>query len=177
MNDHGEVKIEYDLDQVNEKISKIIESICTIFSSLPTTHFLEFKKILPSQREKIVKEHSAKLNEFFNSDKNKNKSFLEDYYKTFCPNLILEEVDEIESNLNIMSPTEPFVIDIKSKIYRKVKEQYSELEECVKIFDPLRDLKSGNLDNEVKSLNSNYNSGTPDYSQYMNLKKIFICQK
>jgi hypothetical protein len=41
MNDHGEVKIEYDLDQVNEKISKIIESICTIFSSLPTTHFLE----------------------------------------------------------------------------------------------------------------------------------------
>ena len=173
MNDHGEVKIEYDLDQVNEKISKIIESICTIFSSLPTTHFLEFKKILPSQREKIVKEHSAKLNEFFNSDKNKNKSFLEDYYKTFCPNLILEEVDEIESNLNIMSPTEPFVIDIKSKIYRKVKEQYNELEECVKIFDPLRDLKSGNLENEVKSLNSNRNSGTPDYSQYMKiLKKI-----
>ena len=171
INDHGEIKIEFDLDQVNEKISKIIENICTIFSSLPTTHFLEFKKILPSQREKIVKEHSAKLNEFFNSDKNKNKSFLEDYYKTFCPNLILEEVDEIESNLNVMSPTEPFVIDIKSKIYRKVKEQYNELEECIKIFEPLRDLKSGNLDNEVKSLNSNYNSGTPDYSQYMKLLK------
>ena len=171
INDHGEIKIEYDLDQVNEKISKIIDNICTIFSSLPTTHFLEFKKILPSQREKIVKEHSAKLNEFFNSDKNKNKSFLEDYYKTFCPNLILEEVDEIESNLNVMSPTEPFVIDIKSKIYRKVKEQYNELEECIKIFEPLRDLKSGNLDNEVKLLNSNYNSGTPDYSQYMKLLK------
>ena len=72
-----DIKIEYDLDQVNEKISKIIDNLCTIFSSLPTTHFLEFKKILPSQREKIVKEHSAKLNEFFNSDKNKNKSFLE----------------------------------------------------------------------------------------------------
>ena len=173
INDHGEIKIEYDLDQVYEKISKIIDSICSIFSSLPTTHFLEFKKILPSQREKIVKEHSAKLNEFFNSDKNKNKSFLEDYYKTFCPNLILEEIDEIESNLNIMSPSEPFVIDIKSKIYRKVKEQYSELEECVKIFEPLKDLKSGNLDYEVKSLNTNLSSGTPDYSQYMKiLKKI-----
>ena len=98
MNDHGEIKIEYDLDQVNERISKIIDNICTIFSSLPTTHFLEY------------------------------------YYKTFCPNLILEEVDEIESNLNIMSSTEPFVIDIKSKIYRKVKEQYSELEECIKNF-------------------------------------------
>ena len=173
INDHCDIKIEYDLDQVNEKISKIIDNLCTIFSSLPTTHFLEFKKILPSQREKIVKEHSAKLNEFFNSDKNKNKSFLEEYYKTFCPNLILEEVDEIESNLNIMSPTEPFVIDIKSKIYRKVKEQYNELEECIKIFEPLKDLRSGNLDNDVKSLNSNWNSGTPDYSQYMKiLKKI-----
>ena len=173
MNDHGEIKIEYDLDQVNERISKIIDNICTIFSFLPTTHFLEFKKILPSQREKIVKEHSAKLNEFFNSDKNKNKSFLEYYYKTFCPNLILEEVDEIESHLNIMSSNEPFVIDIKSKIYRKVKEQYSELEECIKIFEPLRDLKSGNLDYEVKMLSNNGNSGTPDYSKYMKiLKKI-----
>ena len=173
INDHGEIKIEYDLDEVNEKISKIIENLCTIFSSLPTTHFLEFKKILPSQREKIVKEHSAKLNEFFNSDKNKNKSFLEDYYKTFCPNLILEETDEIESNLNIMSPTEPFVVDIKSKIYRKVKEQYNELEECIKIFEPLKDLKSGNLDNDVKLLNNKWNLGTPDYSQYMKiLKKI-----
>ena len=130
---------------------------------------------MPSQREKIVKEHSAKLNEFFNSDKNKNKSFLEDYYKTFCPNLILEEVDEIESNLNIMSSTEPFVIDIKSKIYRKIKEQYSELEECINIFEPLKDLKLGNLDAEVKKLNTNWNSGTPDYSQYMKiLKKIRI---
>ena len=173
MNDHGEIKIEYDLDQVNDKISKIIENICSIFSSLPTSHFLEFKKILPSQREQIVKEHSAKLNEFFNSDKNKNKSFLEDYYKTFCPNLILEEVDEIESTLNVISPTEPFVIDIKGKIYRKVKEQYSELEECIQIFEPIKNLKSGNLDMEIKSLNSNWNSGTPDYSQYMKiLKKI-----
>ena len=173
MNDHGEIKIEYDLDQVNDRISKIIDNICSIFSSLPTSHFLEFKKILPSQREQIVKEHSAKLNEFFNSDKNKNKSFLEDYYKTFCPNLILEEVDEIESTLNVMSPTEPFVIDIKSKIYRKVKEQYSELEECISLFEPLKSLKSGNLEVEVKNLNSNWNSGTPDYSQFMKiLKKI-----
>ena len=175
INDLGEIKIEFDLDQINEKIIKIIDDICTTFSSLPTTHFLEFKKILPSQREKIVKEHSTKLNEFFNSDKNQNKSFLEEYYKTFCPNLILEEVEDIESTLNVMSSTEPFVIDIKGKIYRKVKEQFSELEECIKIFEPLKDLKSGNLAYEVKSLNTNLNSGTPDYSQYMKiLKKIRI---
>ena len=72
-----------------------------------------------------------------------------------------------------MSPTEPFVTDIKSKINSKVNEQYNELEEYIKISEPFRDLKSGNLDNKVKSLNSNYNSGTPDYSQYKKfLKKI-----
>jgi len=173
MTDHGEIKIEYDVDNVNEKIIKIIDNICTIFSSLPTTHFLEFKKILPTQREKIVKEHSTKLNEFFNSDKNQNKSFLEEYYKTFCPNLILEEVDDIESNLNVMSPNEPFVTNIKGKIYRKIKEQYSEIEECIQIFEPLKDLRLGNLEFEIKSLRSNWNNGTPDYSQYMKiLKKI-----
>ena len=173
MDDHGEIKIEFDLDQINDKITEVIDTLCTIFSSLPTSHFLEFKKILPSQREKIVKEHSAKLNEFFNSDKNKNKSFLEEYYKTFCPNLILEEKGEVESNLSVISTTEPFVIDIKGKIYRKLKEQYLELEECIKLFEPLNDLKSGALANEVKSLGNNWNLGTPDYSKYMKtLKKI-----
>ena len=173
MNEHGEVKVEFDLGQINDKITKLIDNLCTIFSSLPTSHFLEFKKILPSIREKIVKEHSSKLNEFFNSDKNKNKSFLEEYYKTFCPNLILEEKGEIESTLNVISSTEPFVIDIKSKIYRKLKEQYFELEECIKLFDPLKDLKSGALKEEVKELGSNWTLGTPDYSKYMKtLKKI-----
>jgi hypothetical protein len=72
-----------------------------------------------------------------------------------------------------MSTTEPFVIDIKGKIYRKLKEQYSEIEECVKIYEPLKDLKSGNLDIEVKNLGTNWNLGTPDYSKYMKtLKKI-----
>ena len=173
MNEHGEIKIEFDLDQINDKITEVIDTLCTIFSSLPTSHFLEFKKILPSQREKIVKEHSAKLNEFFNSDKNKNKSFLEEYYKTFCPNLMLEESGEVESNLSVISSTEPFVIDIKGKIYRKLKEQYLELEECVKLFEPLNDLKFGILEQEVKNLSNNWNQGTPDYSKYMKtLKKI-----
>ena len=173
INDHGEIKIENDLDLINDKITKIIDTLCTIFSSLPTTHFLEFKKIRPSQREKIVKEHSAKLNEFFNSDKTKNKSFLEEYYKTFCPSLIVEESGEVESYLNVISSTEPFVIDIKGKIYRKLKEEYLEIEECIKIFEPLNELKSGSLDLEVKNLSENWNLGTPDYSKYMKtLKKI-----
>ena len=169
----GEIKLENDLDLINDKITKVIDTLCTIFSSLPTSHFLEFKKIKPSQREKIVKEHSAKLNEFFNSDKTKNKSFLEEYYKTFCPSLIIEESKEVESFLNVMSSTEPFVIDIKDKIYQKLKEQYFEIEECIKIFEPLNELKSNALKTEVKSLSENWNLGTPDYSKYMKtLKKI-----
>jgi len=169
----GEIKLENDLDLINDKITKVIDTLCTIFSSLPTSHFLEFKKIKPSQREKIVKEHSAKLNEFFNSDKTKNKSFLEEYYKTFCPSLIIEESKEVESFLNVMSSTEPFVIDIKDKIYQKLKEQYFEIEECIKIFEPLNELKSNALETEVKSLSENWNLGTPDYSKYMKtLKKI-----
>ena len=77
--DHVGIKIEYDLDQVNERINKMIENICTIFSSLSTTHFLEFKKTLLSQREKIVKEHSVKLNNFLIVIKIRIKVFLEYY--------------------------------------------------------------------------------------------------
>ena len=62
------VRLEYNFDQVNEKIVHVIDVLCGLFNSICTTHFLEFKKILPSQREKIVKEHSSKLNDYFNAD-------------------------------------------------------------------------------------------------------------
>ena len=85
----------------------------------------------------------------------------------------MEESGEVESYLNVISSTEPFVIDIKGKIYRKLKEEYLEIEECIKIFEPLNELKSGSLDLEVKNLSENWNLGTPDYSKYMKtLKKI-----
>ena len=100
--------------------------------------FLEFKKILPSQREKIVKEHSSKLNDYFNADPNQNKSFLEEYYKNLCPNLIIEEVETehyMKTYLSIIYHNENFLSDIKSKIYRKIKIQYSEIDECLKVFN------------------------------------------
>ena len=169
------IKIEYNFEQVYEKISKIIDSICGIFNQLCTSHFLEFKKILPSQREKVVKEHSTKLNEFFNADPNKNKSFLEEYYKTFCPNLILEEIDSenyIKSYLNVMSTNELFVGDIKSKIYRKIKLQYSEIEECLQLFDPLKELITNNLDDSIKIFVEKRPT-TPDYGSFIKfLRKI-----
>ena len=169
------IKLEYNFEQVYEKIIKVVDNICTLFNPLCTTHFLEFKKILPSQRENIVKEHSTKLNEFFNSDPNKNKSFLEEYYKTFCPNLILEEIESenyIKSYLNVMGSNELFLNDIKSKIYRKIKLQYSEIEECLKIFEPLKELITNNIDDTIKDFVQKV-PPTPDYGNYMKfLKKI-----
>ncbi len=169
------IKLEYNFEQVYEKVIKVVDNICNLFNPLCTTHFLEFKKILPSQRENIVKEHSTKLNEFFNSDPNKNKSFLEEYYKTFCPNLILEEIESenyIKSYLNVMGSNELFVNDIKSKIYRKIKLQYSEIEECLKIFEPLRELITNNIDDTIKDFVQKVPL-TPDYGSYMKyLKKI-----
>ena len=69
------IKLEYNFDQIYEKIMKIVDTISNLFNPLCTSHFLDFKKILPSERENVVKEHSAKLNEFFNADPNTNKRF------------------------------------------------------------------------------------------------------
>ena len=169
------IKLEYNFEQTYEKIIKIVDNICNLFSPLCTSHFLEFKKILPSQRENIVKEHSTKLNEFFNSDPNKNKSFLEEYYRTFCPNLILEEIESenyIKSYMNVMGTNELFLNNIKSKIYRKIKLQYSEIEECLTIFDPLKELITNNVDDTIKEFVKKV-PPTPDYGSYMKyLKKI-----
>jgi hypothetical protein len=154
---------------------KIVDTICNLFNPLCTSHFLDFRKILPSQRENIVKEHSAKINEFFNADPNTNKSFLDEYYKSFCPNLILEEIESetyAKSYLNVMGSSELFKNNIKSKIYRKIKVQYSEIEECLKIFEPLKELITNNIDDSIKEFVKK-TPPTPDYGSYMKyLKKI-----
>ena len=168
-------KLEYNFDQVYEKITKIIDKICNLFNPLCTSHFLDFRKILPSQRENIVKEHSAKLNEFFNADPNTNKSFLDEYYKSFCPNLILEEIESeiyVKSYLNVMGSSELFKNNIKSKIYRKMKVQFNEIEESIKIFDPLKELITNAFDDSIKEFVKK-TPPTPDYGNYMKfLKKI-----
>ena len=169
------IKLEYNFDRVYEKIMKIIDIICNLFNPLCTSHFLDFRKILPSQRENVVKEHSTKLNEFFNADPNTNKSFLDEYYKSFCPNLILEEIESeiyAKSYLNVMGSSESFKNNIKSKIYRKIKVQYSEIEECLKIFEPLKELITNNIDDSIKEFIKKV-PPTPDYGSYMKyLKKI-----
>ena len=169
------IKLEYNFEQVYEKIVKIVDIICNLFNPLCTSHFLDFRKILPSQRENIVKEHSAKLNEFFNADPNTNKSFLDEYYKSFCPNIILEEIENeiyAKSYLNVMGSSELFKNNIKSKIYKKIKIQFNEIEECIKIFEPLKELITNQIDDSIKEFVKKV-PPTPDYGSYMKyLKKI-----
>ena len=171
------VRLEYNFDQVNEKIVHVIDVLCSLFNSICTTHFLDFKKILPSQREKIVKEHSSKINDYFNSEPNQNKSFLEEYYKNVCPNLIIEEVETehyMKTYLSIIYHNESFLSDIKSKIYRKIKVQYSEIDECLKVFDPLKEVITNSFDETIKAFIDIYNQ-TPDYLTYMKyLDKIQV---
>ena len=169
------IKLEYNFEQVYEKIVKIVDIICNLFNPLCTSQFLDFRKILPSQRENIVKEHSAKLNEFFNADPNTNKSFLDEYYKSFCPNIILEEIENeiyAKSYLNVMGSSELFKNNIKSKIYKKIKIQFNEIEECIKIFEPLKELITNQIDDSIKEFVKKV-PPTPDYGSYMKyLKKI-----
>ena len=162
------VKLEYNFDQVYEKIVKVIDVLCNLFNSVCTSHFLEFKKILPSDREKIAKEHSSKLNDYFNSAPNQNKSFLDEYYHNLCPNLIIDEIETenyMKTYLKIVYQNELFLSDIKSRIYRKIKVQFAEIDECLKIFDPLKELITNTFDEHIKTFLDQYNA-IPDYNKY-----------
>ena len=100
---------------------------------------------------------------------------MDEYYKSFCPNLILEEIESeiyTKSYLNVMGSSELFKNNIKSKIYRKIKVQFSEIEECLKIFEPLKELITNSIDDTIKEFVKK-TPPTPDYGSYMKfLKKI-----
>jgi len=52
------MKLEYIYENVVEMFIKMVENPLTIFNTLCTTHYLEFKVIPPSDYEKILKQHS-----------------------------------------------------------------------------------------------------------------------
>jgi len=83
------VKLEYIYEKVVEMFIKMVENPLTIFNTLCTTHYLEFKTIPPSEYEKILRQHNIFINNMFSDIK--LKTFKDDYYKNFCPNIILEE--------------------------------------------------------------------------------------
>ena len=72
----------------------------------------------------------------------------------------------MKSYLNIININETIISDIKSKIYRKMKIQYSEIEECLKVFEPLKELITNSFDENIKTFTDIYNA-MPDYLNYM----------
>ena len=80
----------------------------------------------------------------------------------------------MKTYLSIIYHNENFLSDIKSKIYRKIKIQYSEIDECLKVFDPLKEVITNSFDETIKAFVDIYNA-TPDYLTYMKyLEKIQI---
>jgi len=170
------VKLEYTYEEIYEKLANIIDNMCNLFNTIVTTHFLDFSNILPTEREKIVKEHSSKINNYFNTDPSQNKSFDEDYYKNLCPNLITKEVDNnlyIKSYFKIINKDEYLINDIKSKIYRKIKIIYTEIEESLNIFEPLKDVIKNIFSENLKNFCERKNEQQIDYMSFMkHLDKI-----
>ena len=80
----------------------------------------------------------------------------------------------MKTYLSIIYHNESFLSDIKSKIYRKIKVQYSEIDECLKVFDPLKEVITNSFDETIKAFIDIYNQ-TPDYLTYMKyLDKIQV---
>jgi hypothetical protein len=196
------IKLEYSYDQVSEFFIKLIDITVTIFNNLLTTHHLQFKEIPPTEYEKIQKEHWVRLNDLFTDKmedgKPKPKDFSDDYFSNLCPNLILEEVKS-KSNLNSSSsdnftkinsiktflrvgfPNDDNIINLKNKIIKHLKNHFIDMEESMKIFDPLKELYSNHLSDNIYSfletVNQNLSIGV-DYNKYLQFgEKIRQLQK
>ena len=167
------VNIEYTFEEVYNKITHVIDCLCNVFNDLCIVNDLDFRTTLPSEREQIVKEHSSRVNEYFNMTPNQNKSFQEEYYSNICPNIIIDN-DVNRSNsymktyIHVMNTNDHLVNDIKSKIYNKLKIHYNELNDSLNVFTPLNEVISNSLDEQIRSFTSTLTSLTavPDYSRY-----------
>ena len=97
-----------------------------------------------------------------------------------CPNLILDEIETenyMKTYLKIVYPNELFLSDIKSRIYRKIKVQFAEIDECLKIYEPLKEVITNTFDENLKSFLDVY-SAIPDYNRYTYfIEKIRLYEK
>jgi hypothetical protein len=170
------VSLEYAHDEILEKILSLVDRCITMFNSLYCTHFLDFKLNSLTELEKIQKTHWFRLNEIFLNTK--ILSFPDDYFANVCPNIIVEPVqneNNIQTMLRIGDKNEQLFMDIKSKIARHVTAHYFEIEECMKLFDPLKELINNQL---LEFINTFLASGYGDYNRYtMFLEKVRTYQK
>lgn len=196
------IKLEYSYDQVSDFFIKLIDNTVTIFNNLLTAHHLQFKETPPSEYEKIQKEHWVRLNDIFTDKmedgKPKPKVFSDDYFSNLCPNLILEEIKS-KSNLNSSSnenytkinsiktylrvgfPNDDNIINLKNKIIKHIKNHFIDMEESMKVFEPLKELYSNLLSDHIYSfletINQNLSVGV-DYNKFLQFaEKIRQYQK
>ena len=174
---YNAVNVEYTFEEVYNKITHVIDCLCNVFNDIYVVHDLDVRTTPPSERERIVKEHSSRVNEYFNMTPNQNKSFQEEYYSNICPNIIIDnDVDSsnsfMKTFIHVMNTTDHLVNDIKSKIYNKLKTHYNELNDSINVFTPLNDVISNSLDEQIRSFISTSTSTltsltvVPDYSRY-----------
>jgi hypothetical protein len=170
------VRLEYSHDEVLERILSLFDQCITMFNNLYTTHFLDFKLNSLTELEKIQKTHWFRLNEIFLNTK--ILSFPDDYFANVCPNIIVEPVlaeNNIQTTLRIGEKNEQLFMDIKSKIARHINAHYFEIEECLKLFEPLKELINNQL---LEFINAFLALGYGDNNRYTNfLDKIKTHQR
>jgi hypothetical protein len=160
------IRLEYTYDQVVDFFLKLVDQTISSFNNICTTHHMEFIDLPPTEIEKIQKQHWMKLNEIFSD--NKVLTFSEDYFTNLCPNIIMEESklqSYMKSYLRIAFANEDIFVGIKNKIGKHVKFHYVEMEESLKIFEPLRDLISNNLLDDINNF-IEIESKVIDYNKY-----------
>lgn len=154
------------IDKITEMFIKLIDNALTLFSTTCTSHLLEFKEIPPSEYEKIQKRHWNKLNQIFFDIK--VKTFVEDYFKNFCPNLIVEEITNqnyLKTYLNVTRKDEEYYLNLKNKLSKTLKLQLFEIEESLLVFEPVKDLYQNTLQEMVQGFILSIGN-VPDYNKF-----------
>jgi hypothetical protein len=179
------VKLEYSYDQVSEIFIKICDNIISLFNGLYTTHFMDFKTVLPPDVERIQKAHWLRINEVFSD---KLDTSYKDYYSNISPNLIIDTEKFSEGNFNsnaddmseiynffsmhirnnFLKPaliTEEIFVNYRNVIATNIKDHMLEMEEVLKLFQPIKDLINHSFAELVNNFKENFGT-IPEYNKF-----------
>lgn len=184
-NVYNVVKLEYSYDKVSEIFIKICDNIICLFNGLYTTHFLDFKTLLPSDVERVNKAHWLRINEVFSD---KLDSSYKDYYSNVSPNLIIDtdkfgdnnvqapqdEMNEIYNFFstyiknNYLKPalvSEDIFVNYRNIIAKSIKDHILEMEEVLKLYEPIKDLINQSFPELVYHFKENFGT-IPEYNKF-----------
>lgn len=179
------VKLEYSYDQVSEIFIKTCDNIVGLFNGLYTTHFVDFKTVLPPEVERIQKAHMLRINEVFSD---KLDTSYKDYFSNISPNLILDTEKFSDANYNsaaddlsdaynyfslniknnFLKPallTEEIFVNYRNMIAKTVKDHMLEMEEVLRLFEPVKDLINHSFAELVNHFKENFGT-IPEYNKF-----------